>query len=214
MYAKIHQNFVEESDRVFLLNDIQNRLALFSSNMMGPNRRYLRIDNTNIYQEIHKKYFDKIVSVLGIKNPEIDPLLGVLYSVISPTGFIHKHVDSQWMYESGNFVNYRFNLLLQRGAGDGYVPIIRNTKHDVNEGDAWSFPASLYEHETEPVSGPEDRIVMQYGFALNKNEYEKLFNNGEIILSKRMKDYYAKNSRNGVTRSRKDFFSQPSQVIP
>jgi hypothetical protein len=42
---------------------------------------------------------------------------------------------------------------------------------------------------------------------------EKSTEKSELILSKRMKDYYAKNSRNGIARSRKDFFSQPSQVI-
>jgi hypothetical protein len=213
MYAKIHKNFVEESDRFFLLDDIKERASRFIQNKSGANRQLLRLDGTDMYQDIHKKYFDKIVNHLGIKNAEIDPLLGILYSVIHPTGFIHNHIDNQWMYESGNFVNYRFNLLLQRGDGDGYDPIIQNTKHHIDSGDAWSFPASLYLHGTEPVSGPENRIVIQYGFILHKNEYEKLFNSGELILSKRMKDYYAKNSRNGVTRSRKDFFSQPAEIV-
>ena len=102
---------------------------------------------------------------------------------------------------------------MQRESGTGYDPIVRGAKHSVNAGDAWSFPASLYEHETEPVSGNKDRIVLQYGFVLHKKEYERLFNDGELILSKRMKDYHAKNTRNGIARSRKDFFSQPAEIV-
>lgn len=214
MYAKIYENFVDESDVNYFLDDISNKFLIeFSPNEMGPNRHLLRIDNTENFQDIHKKYFDKIADTSGIKNPEIDPLLGVLYSVIRPDGFIHKHTDCQGIYDSGNFVNYRFNILLQRDSGTGYDPIIRGVKHSVNAGDAWSFPASLYEHETEPVSGNKNRIVLQYGFILHKKEYERLFNDGELILSKKMKDYHAKNTRNGIARGRKDFFGQPSQVI-
>ena len=213
MYAKIYENFVEQTDVKYFLEDISNKFNSFVPNGMGPHRNYLRIDDTENFKDIHKKYFDKIVNTLGIKDAEIDPLLGVLYSVINPNGFIHKHVDSQGIYKSGNFVNYRFNILLQRDVGDGYDPIIRNVKHNINAGDAWSFPASLYEHETEPVSGRKDRIVLQYGFLLHKKEYERLFNDGELILNKRMKEYHAKNSRNGVARSRKNFFSQPAEII-
>ena len=213
MYAKIYENFVDESDVKYFLDDILSKFNKFQPNGMGPHRQFLKINGTEDFQDIHKKYVDKIANTLGIKNPEIDPLLGVLYSVIRPDGFIHKHTDCQDMYESGNFVNYRFNILVQRESGAGYDPIIRGVKHSVNVGDAWSFPASLYEHETEPVSGNKNRIVLQYGFILHKKEYERLFNDSELILSKKMKDYHAKNTRNGITRSRKDFFSQPSQVI-
>ena len=215
MSVKIHKNFVEESDRRFLITDMKNREADFSINGAGPNRRFLRIDNTNIYQSIHQKYFDKIVNTLGIKNPEIDPLLGILYSIIRKDGFIHNHIDEQWMYSDGNFVNYRFNLLLQRGDGTGYDPIIQNVPYNVNVGDAWSFPASLYEHRTEPVSGPEERIVIQYGFALHKKEYKKLIDNiNEPTLTKQMKEHHAKNTRNGIARSRKDFFGQSAEIVP
>jgi len=213
MYARIYENFVDESDVKYFLDDILSKFNKFQPNAMGPHRQFLKINDTEDFQDIHKKYFDKIANTLGIKNPEIDPLLGVLYSVISHDGLIHKHIDSQDIYESGNFVNYRFNILLQRESGAGYDPIIRGVKHSVNVGDAWSFPASLYEHETEPVSGNKNRIVLQYGFILHKKEYERLFNEGELILSKKMKDYHAKNTRNGIARSRKDFFSRTPQDI-
>jgi len=43
---------------------------------------------------------------------------------------------------------------------------------------------------------------------------EKSTEKSELILNKKMKDYYAKNTRNGIARSRKDFFSQESQIVP
>ncbi len=215
MAVKIYENFIEESDRLYFLNEIENNFSKFSLNSMGPNRQYLKIDGTDLFKETHKKYFEKISNILKIKNIEIDPLLGILYSVIKPGGFIHKHLDSQSIYQSGNFVNYRFNLLLQRGDESGYDPIINGIKYPVKQGQAWSFPASLYEHETEIISGLKNRIVLQYGFLLNKIEYENLFlKEDELILTKKMKEYYAKNTRNGIARSREDFFSQRAEILP
>jgi hypothetical protein len=43
---------------------------------------------------------------------------------------------------------------------------------------------------------------------------EKSTEKNELILSNKMKDYYAKNTRNGIARSRKNFFSQESQIVP
>ena len=214
MSVLVHKNFLSEEDRIFFLNHVNKNLANFQNNPNGPNRKYLRLDNTYFFDQKHFEYLIKISEYLGIKEPKVDPMLGILYSNISKGGFIHLHVDSHPPYHENEFVNYRFNLMLNRGDGDSYDPIVRKEKYEVNTGDAWSFPASLYSHETQPVDGEEPRIVLQFGFILHKKEYEHLFNDNELILTKRMKEYYEKNTRNGIARSRKNFFGQSAEIVP
>ena len=48
-----------------------------------------------------------------------------------------------------------------------------------------------------------------------KKEYEKVIDNiNEINLSEKMKEHHAKNTRNGIARSREDFFSQSAEILP
>jgi len=208
---KIHKNFVEEEHCLSFLKDVEENLHNFIENTNGPFRKFLRLDNTPIFNELHNLYLNKIVDVLGLNNVTIDPMLGILYSNISKGGFIHLHIDSYPPYNTKEYVNYRFNLMLNRGTGEEYNPIVENVDYQVNAGDAWSFSASSYEHETKPLCEDTPRIVLQYGFMLNKQQYENL---SGINLTDRMKEYYAKNSRNGIARSRKDFFSQSAEILP
>ena len=56
MYAKIHKNFVDESDVSYFLDDITSKFNKFQPNEMGPHRQLLRINDTEDFQDIHKKY--------------------------------------------------------------------------------------------------------------------------------------------------------------
>ena len=208
---KVYKNFIEEEHRLSFLKDIQENLHNFNKNPNGPFREFLRIDNTPIFNDIHNLYLSKIVDCLGLNEVRIDPMLGILYSNISKGGFIHLHIDSYPPYDTKEYVNYRFNLMLNRGTGEEYNPVVENVGYEVNAGDAWSFSASLYEHETKSLFEDTPRIVLQYGFMLDKKQYKNL--NG-INLTDRMKEYYAKNSRNGIARSRKDFFGQSAEIVP
>lgn len=208
---RIYKNFIEEEHRLSFLKDVEKNKNHFYDNPNGPFRKFLRLDDTKFFNNLHNYYLKKISIVLGLDNVRIDPMLGILYSNISKGGFIHLHIDAYPPYDTKEFINYRFNLMLNRGDEIEYDPVIEEKSYQVNAGDAWSFSSSAYPHQTKILSGDIPRIVLQYGFMLTKQEYEKI---GVINLSNRMKEYYAKNSRNGIARSRKDFFSQSAEIVP
>lgn len=210
---RIYKNFIEEEHRLSFLKDVEKNKNHFYDNPNGPFRKCLRLDDTNFFNNLHNYYLKKISIVLGLDSVRIDPMLGILYSIITKGGYIHPHIDSYPPYDKGHFVNYRFNMMLNRNIEKNYNPIIKNNSLDIQIGDAWSFSSSLCEHKTLIFESEEPRIVIQYGFMLDKGEYENLFSNEVSILTNRMKEYYAKNSRNGITRSRKNFFSQSSEII-
>lgn len=213
MKYKIFKNFVEQNDIQLFLNDVEKKQNFFKNNPEGPFRKYLKLNDTPFYTELHKKYFEKITNILELKRIKIDPMLGILYSIITKGGCIHPHIDSYPPYDKGHCINYRFNVMLNRNVEKNYNPIIENDSLNIEIGDAWSFPSSLCKHESLVFESEEPRIVIQYGFMLNKSEYENLFSNEVSTLTNRMKEYYAKNSRNGITRSRKNFFSQSSEIF-
>lgn len=212
MSVKVYKNFVKEEHRLLFLEDIKEKDQFFTANPNGPFRKFLRLDNTNFFNDLHQFYLNKIIERLELPRVKIDPMLGILYSNISKNGFIHTHIDSYPPYDTKEFVNYRFNLMLNRSIDNSYNPIIDNVSYDVNNSDAWSFAASIQEHKTLPVFEDEPRLVLQYGFLLTKAEYNNVINN--VKLTEKMESYYAKNTRNGIARSRKDFFSQSAEIVP
>jgi len=174
---KVIKNFVDVKDIDIFLNDIRDKDSFFAENIAGGtvNRKYLRLDETDHFSDIHLKYYFKIAETLGIKLPRVDHYLGILYSVISSGGNIHVHRDTKWPYESvDDFINFRFNLMLKRGEGQGYNPIIEDEEINVNTGDAWCFPASISSHRTDIILDSEDRCVIQYGFLVTRKEFDDI----------------------------------------
>ena len=172
---KVIKNFVDAKDIDIFFNDMRDKDSFFVENTAGNtvNRKYLRLDETDHFSDIHLKYYFKIAKTLGIKLPRVDHYLGILYSRIGHGGNIHAHKDTLWPYESvDDFINFRFNLMLNRGEGQGYNPIIEDEEINVNTGDAWCFPASISKHWTKPILASEDRCVIQYGFLVTRREFD------------------------------------------
>lgn len=172
---KVFKDFVEKKDIDIFLADVYLKEPYFHNNSIANtiNRRGLRLDETEHFSDIHLKYYFKIAKTLGIKLPRVDHYLGILYSRIGHGGNIHAHKDTLWPYESvDDFINFRFNLMLKRGEGQGYNPIIEDEEINVNTGDAWCFPASISFHRTEPILASEDRCVIQYGFLVTRKEFD------------------------------------------
>ena len=104
-------------------------------------------------------------------DPIIDPALGIIVSIIKPNGFIHAHTDNYIDFPEHKHLhhmrNVRFNVMIERGEDNCYNPRINRKFYQVNKCDGWCFAASEYMHGTETLSGPEDRIVYQFGFCMN-----------------------------------------------
>lgn len=169
-------NFISEEERIFLSNHAKNLLdkGILIENDNGPNRFYRSFYKLNfLHKEVHFLY-TRILQTLNLKNPTIDPMLGIIISVIKPSGFIQSHTDAykdniHSFPQLKNYLdkkNFRFNVMVERDDDISYSPHIENNPFPVKEKDAWCFAASELKHHTPPIKGAKYRIVYQFGFAV------------------------------------------------
>lgn len=173
---KLYPKFISESERVILKNYalLLLQTGVLRANSLGPNRFFKTYRSLDELEEHHKLIYERVVNTLQIKNPIIDPHLGIIISVIKPGGFIHRHKDIyKWNIHTNpalqafiHHKNFRFNIMVQRDDHPSYSPHINNNRFDVEECDSWFFDASTFEHETPIIEGDKYRIVYQFGFAI------------------------------------------------
>lgn len=175
---RVYKNFINEELRLYLkeyaeslhaqgltwpnVNDDKRRLFV----LRGP--PYINKEHELQYvTEPIKELYEKIVDTLQLTDPILDTHIGTLISILQPGSHIHSHRD---VYANRpNMVNYRFNVMVQRNQDISYNPIIGDVSYDIQQTDAWSFNATDNMHSTLQISGPENRIVYQFGFTINRN---------------------------------------------
>lgn len=167
----VYKNFASDQEIAKLRQHAKNMFEqkILKPNPAGPFRHLLMLDKDHDGEYLTpfiSAMFDRIANVLEFKNSKIDPMLGIVASYIEPGGFIHKHKDKYTTPAELGQTNFRFNLMVERGSSIEYNPIINNSVYEVKIGDAWSFNASKYKHETKILPGPEPRIVYQFGFII------------------------------------------------
>lgn len=176
LHPKVYKNFISDEQRLSLNN---YATTLFEQKRFYPNknpRRYFltlkrnpRVDNNGLYytKEINS-LFTRISDTLDLSQPIVDPVIGVIISYMEPGAFIHKHKDLYNSAKYANNDNYRFNIMVNRNYDNSYNPIINDISYDVLNCDAWCFNATQCAHQTLPITGPEPRIVYQFGFLIPK----------------------------------------------
>ena len=164
---RVYKNFITESERSELLEHSSTIPLLFNP-IRAPlgTRNYRRIDRSKFSSYLVEQLFERITDILNLNNPTIDPMLGQIVSVIKPGGFVHLHRDSYNEPKLQENYNLRFNIMVDRGTDISYNPIIEGKVYEVNKCDAWCFNATLCQHKTEVISGPESRVVYQFGFLI------------------------------------------------
>ena len=167
----VYKNFINDDVRLHLKDYAYNLYEnkLFQSNPFGPNRFHFMVDKyPNYFTKEIKDLFYSISNFIEIKDPVIDPVLGIIISIIKPGGFIHDHIDR---YDISNPIlrnkrNVRFNIMVERDKDVSYDPVIANKNYEVDIKDAWCFSASHMIHKTNKIVGNKDRLVYQFGFCV------------------------------------------------
>lgn len=138
---------------------------------------YSFITNNPPLEQIYKRIVDRM-GLSAFKSYAIDPMIGQIVSITMPGGFTQKHTD-KYEKNTPNLAQYyvnkrhaRFNIMVNRGSNDSYLPFIMTGKGvssalAVGIGDAWCFPADKNVHFSPPLKGEEMRIVYQFGFAID-----------------------------------------------
>ncbi len=174
----VYRNFIDEELRLYLKDYAESLLnqGLTWPNAFDDKRRLFVLRGPSFINEEHKlqyitkpieDLYNRIVDTLQLTNPVLDTQIGTLISILQPGSHIHSHKDVYM--NKPNMVNYRFNVMVQRNQDISYNPIIGDVSYDIQQGDAWSFNATDNKHSTLYISGPENRVVYQFGFTIDRN---------------------------------------------
>jgi len=111
-----------------------------------------------------------------------DETLTRTLSLVDAGGFVHRHTDAYGLARSGASATFatrtvgeapsktrrhlRANVALQLAHCPSLRPIIDRRPVDLDDGDAWAFYASEFEHETAVNEASDPRVVIGFGWAL------------------------------------------------
>lgn len=155
---------------VFCKNNYQNR-KYFTDN--GPGRQFCIINQfTTPITDYLIDLREKKLKLLGINSFLEEPVFGIFLGVNTEGGFVHEHTD----ITIPNYYHVRLNFLLSKPEQGG-IPIIKNFKIDLNEGESWINLASEWQHSSTPVFGKKLRIVLSLGALVKIDNFPNNFIN-------------------------------------
>lgn len=158
------KKIVDEIEKKYLLDWIYNNKFNFNSNNVSKNRYYLQINHT-----FPKLFFDlkkRIIINEKIKQYKDETFyFGDLISYIENGGKVHRHIDPTIK----NYDHCRYNVFLSIPEKGG-MPIYNNVIQNVSEGEYIKCLSSSVYHESQEVYGNKPRIMISYGFFINREK--------------------------------------------
>jgi hypothetical protein len=134
----------------------------FTLNQVDPERRrYWQMEVLPDQTLADKKR--ELIDRFGLTNWIEDPYFRDLIGCIFEGGSVHPHIDMV----CGDRMHVRINLLVQAPEA-GCVPLLDGIAIDPRPGDAWVCFASHCEHATTAVIGRKPRVLLSYGFQVDR----------------------------------------------
>ncbi len=99
----------------------------------------------------------------------VPPGLMDFINYITEGGFVHPHTDP----DQPGRRHVRINVLVRKTAG--CLPLLDGIPISVDEGDAWLNLASRCKHATTPAEGPGYRSAISFGFQIEENRGDELY---------------------------------------
>ncbi len=96
-------------------------------------------------------------------------------------GLIHPHYDSA----IDGYITYKCNISV---LSDTYSLYIESDSLEINQGDLYSFEASLYKHWTDIFDSR--RVLLSFGFILPYSDLKRDLKDPRVRLSKRLIKYF------------------------
>jgi hypothetical protein len=161
-----------EDLRVKIVNFSYDRIDMFQVNSASRGRR--RFCNLNkIDHEVTKevKLFAKeCYSAIGIHTFQEEPMFGNFIGFNTSGSSVHPHKDPRG--PNGEW-HIRLNFLVQKPLSGG-LPILDGIQYEIDEGSSWKNIACVWNHETSPVVGEKERIVLSLGALVEESLATKL----------------------------------------
>jgi hypothetical protein len=158
-------DFLAHVTAITLANEQQ-----FQGNGDGGDRKFMVIDFVTPHGD---KLLFNVKQTLGARyelgNYVVPPKLKDFISYITEGGYIHAHKDQDLPGKR----HVRINVLIKQTAG--CVPLLEDIPIAVQVGDAWLNLASQCIHATTPVEGPGYRSAISFGFQIDAQRGDALY---------------------------------------
>jgi hypothetical protein len=163
---------IPEDLRIKIVNLSYDRVDMFQVNSASRGRR--RFCNLNefdheVTKEV-KEFSKECYSAIGINTFQEEPLFGNFIGFNTSASSVHPHKDPRG--PNGEW-HIRLNFLVQKPFSGG-LPILDGIQYEVDEGASWKNIACLWNHETSPVVGEKERIVLSLGALVEESLATKL----------------------------------------
>jgi hypothetical protein len=169
-YVFIYKNAVDPEFIAHVTKLTLENEAHFKENQAGANRKFLKIDYVTpegdkflfkVKQELAKHY--------DLGAYVVPPNLKDFIGYITEGGSIHPHKDPDLPGKR----HVRINVLVKQTKG--CLPVLEDVPIEAAEGDAWLNLASQCMHATTPVEGPGYRSAISFGYQIDKQRGDELY---------------------------------------
>tara|TARA_B110000285_G_scaffold119926_1_gene135724 strand:+ start:52 stop:591 length:540 start_codon:yes stop_codon:yes gene_type:complete len=134
------------------------------------NETPLKLSSTSFpYSEL-AEIEHEILSKYRFKDYYREEKFGNILSFSKAGHQVHEHSDPAMM--GNKYIHTRINVFISKPE-EGGLAIINGDIIDVDELETWVCLASEYLHSTTMVKGIKDRIVLSFGYNINRNELEE-----------------------------------------
>jgi hypothetical protein len=122
---------------------------------------------------VEEQYTRQIFSEFGLEIKQVDPFFGVFFGRHFKDGAcVHLHTDPVVDEESHHV---RCNIVVKQ-ADAGGAALVSGYEVPLFVGDMWIVFASIEEHGSTPIQGPE-RMILSFGAVVDKQVAETAYKN-------------------------------------
>lgn len=108
----------------------------------------------------------QLMQYYNFKDFYRDNQFGTMISYSEKGHEVHEHTDENFRSED---VHTRINLMISKPE-EGGLAIINEELIEVEENESWLCVAGHYKHSSTEVKGEKPRIVLSFGYQVNKEE--------------------------------------------
>ena len=177
-YCFTRQKAVAERFLCHVTELIERNHHLFQENPAGPSRKWLLIENaTADGDQVLFSAKQELAEYFSLGEYVVPPVLRDFIGYMTDGGSVYPHTDP----DLPGRMHVRINVLISQTAG--CIPLIDDIPIAIAVGDAWLNLASRCVHATTPVEGPGYRSVISFGYQINPERGDKLYQIFESWMS-------------------------------
>jgi hypothetical protein len=110
-----------------------------------------------------------LLQYYNFKDFYMDEEFGIMISYSEAGHEVHEHTDKNYRPAD---IHTRINLMISKPEKGG-LAVINKKIIDIEENEPWLCAAGYYEHSSTKVEGKTPRVVISFGYQVNKEELKE-----------------------------------------